>query len=271
MTKLQRHIEELKNHKNITEGQKKVLLKELRQVNLMTPDFANTKTAKSKKEFSSYVSYIMHLSPAFEAYKELSRIGTLCPHASPGCIASCLNTAGRGKFDSVQQARLRKSLYYIVFRKEFLLHLNKELTRLENKANKEGKQLVIRLNGTSDVPWENIKLDGITVIERFPKIQFYDYTKSPMRLFKVQHIKNYSLTFSCAENNWDTCVELIKEGHNIAVVFDSIPETYYGFKVINGDSHDFRFLDKKGVIVGLSAKGEAKKDDSGFVHRIKAA
>lgn len=271
MRKLEKHIELLKRPKTLNGTEKTELLKELTKINLLTPDFANTKTAKSKKEFSGYTSFIMHLSPADIAFKELSKIGSFCPMASKGCKMACLNTAGRGKFNSVQQARLRKSLYYIQFRKEFLQHLIKELTRLEKNATKNNKKLVIRLNGTSDIPFESIKLDGNSVIELFPNIQFYDYTAIPMRLKKVSSIPNYSLTFSAKEDNWNTVLDVLSDGKNTAVVFDAIPDIYQGFKVINGDLHDFRFKDTKGVIVGLSAKGDAKKDTSGFVHNTKKA
>ena len=36
-------------------------------------------------------------------------------------------------------------------------------------------------------------------------------------------------------------------------------------KVVNGDESDLRFLDPRNSIVGLKAKGKAKKDTTGFV------
>jgi hypothetical protein len=57
----------------------------------------------------------------------------------------------------------------------------------------------------------------------------------------------------------------LSNGMNVAAVFHKVPETYLGRTVINGDETDLRFLDPKGVIVGLKAKGKAKKDTTGFV------
>jgi hypothetical protein len=55
---------------------------------------------------------------------------------------------------------------------------------------------------------------------------------------------------------------------NAAVVFQTLPDTFLGLQVINGDEHDLRHLDPKGVIVGLLPKGrKAKRDTSGFVVR----
>jgi hypothetical protein len=61
---------------------------------------------------------------------------------------------------------------------------------------------------------------------------------------------------------------------NVAVVFNTkkgkpLPKTYYGIKVVEGDDTDLRFLDSKRVIVGLRAKGNAKKDRSGFVVEVR--
>ena len=128
-----------------------------------------------------------------------------------------------------------------------------------------GKKPALRLNGTSDIQWENIEVDGYkNIFAMFPQIQFYDYTKIPTR--KVEHIPNYHLTWSYSEAD-DKYASLIdKVSNNIAVVFrDALPKVFKGFKVIDGDKHDMRFLDETQVVVGLIEKGEAKKDTSGFV------
>jgi len=136
------------------------------------------------------------------------------------------------------------------------------------QAEKKGLTPAFRLNGTSDIAFEKyeVKRDGVAynnIFEAFPEVQFYDYTK--MRNRKVTHLKNYHLTFSKADGN-DLDVRLAAEaGMNIAAVFKNVPESYIGRPVINGDETDLRFLDPKGVIVGLKAKGKAKKDTSGFV------
>jgi hypothetical protein len=135
------------------------------------------------------------------------------------------------------------------------------------KAIAQSKRLgltpVFRLNGTSDIAWEKYTLNEQTVFEAFPNVQFYDYTKILGR--KVGHIPNYHLTFSNADGNLNDVMRA-KDVMNVAVVFrKQLPETYMGKKVINGDETDLRFLDEKNVIVGLKAKGKAKKDTSGFV------
>lgn len=238
----------------------------LKKIKLLTPDFASTKMRKNK-QFKGYESYILHLSPSTLAFQYLGRRGTLCPMASQGCAAACLNTAGRGRFTQIQESRLRKSLYYIMFRDEFMKHLETEISKLEVKAIKNKKRLVIRLNGTSDIQWENFKIGQFNnIFERFNSVQFYDYTKIVRRLDKVSHLKNYHLTFSASESNEADCTKALSLGVNVATVFKEIPQTYNNAKVISGDDHDFRFLDQeRGVIVGLKAKGKAKHDASGFV------
>jgi hypothetical protein len=123
---------------------------------------------------------------------------------------------------------------------------------------------VVRLNGTTDILWEK-HLD----MTKYPEIQFYDYTKWGYgQRLTVKGIPNYHLTFSKSENtDWHTITMLIKSGINVAVVFDKIPKEHLGLPVFNGDNNDLRFLDPAGHIIGLSAKGKAKKDTSGFVVR----
>ena len=232
---------------------------------LLTPAFANAKTAKSIK-FDDYLSSILHLAPS-----DVSGVINTCPYASAGCKAACLNTAGRGRFDSIQIARINKTKRLVQDRDNFLNDLYKDHISLSKKAAKLNKKPVSRLNGTSDLPWHHVKVkDNKTIFELFPNVQFYDYTKDIKRLkaLKAKPILNYNVTFSCSESNWDQCLEALAMGFNVAIVFDSIPESYQDYEVINGDDHDLRFLDKQGgVIIGLKAKGKAKKDQSGFVKK----
>ena len=255
MSKVKNHIEILRSGKIDAET-----LKELRKVNLLTPDMANAKTAKNQGK--GYASYIMHLAPF-----KVSGFN-MCPAASQGCAAACLNTAGRGSFDSIQQSRVRKTLYFVKAKDAFLTHLFNEIGRIERKAIKNGLKPVVRLNGTSDLPWENMRIDGKNVFETFPNVQFYDYTKVFARLktLRLMNLKNYNVTFSASETNDVQVQAALDLGFNAAVVFDSIPAEYWGVKVIDGDAHDLRFTDPQGgYIVGLKAKGDAKKDTSGFV------
>ena len=222
----------------------------------------NAKTIKGDKA-SEYLTAIMYLSP----HRQNERGTNLCPKASDGCINACLYTAGRGRFTNVQNARKRKADWFVSDRDSFLGQLHKELLDFSRYARLRGKKPAVRLNGTSDILWEQ-HVD----MTLYPEIQFYDYTKwLPSQRRKVAD--NYHLTFSRSETDDDNKIRhILKTDTNVAVVFDSdaLPKTYLGRKVVDGDKTDLRFLDMTGgVVVGLTAKGEAKNDDSGFVIHLE--
>jgi hypothetical protein len=223
-----------------------------------------------------YNTYILHLAPA-----DLSGYNT-CPKATDGCKAACLNTAGRGGMfkkgattNVIQEARMRKTAFFFEERKYFMEWLVQDIELAIKQSAKKNLIPVFRLNGTSDLSWEKYEVvrNGKlyrNIFAAFPDVQFYDYTKVLGR--KVSDIKNYHLTFSMAENNYFDCKEAVKQGMNVAVVFgikkgSPMPEKFFNYNmtVFNGDDSDLRFLDPKNVIVGLYAKGKAKKDTSGFV------
>jgi len=226
----------------------------------------NAKTVKSDKG-GEYLTGIMYLDP---------RNTKICPYQDIAkCKVGCLNTAGRAgiikkgeKTNNILQARARKTDLFFEDRAEFMRLIVKDIEALIRKADRLGVKPCVRLNGTSDIQFETIKLDnGSTIFEEFPSVQFYDYTKIPTR--KVKHIKNYHLTWSYSEANekyanyWR---EALDKGMNIATVFrKDLPESYKNVKVVSGDMNDLRFTDPVGVIVGLKAKGKARKDTSGFV------
>ena len=222
----------------------------------------NPKILKGMKQ--GFMTYILHLAPA-----DVSGYNT-CPKATAGCKAACLNTAGRGGMfkkgettNVIQQARIRKTRWFFEDRESFLATLKDDIRKAIKQSEKKGLIPVFRLNGTSDLSWEKYG-----IIQEFPNVQFYDYTKILGR--KVNGLANYHLTFSAADGNDDDVRRAIKEKYNIATVFgikksQPMPETYEGTPVFNGDDSDLRFLDPKGVVVGLYAKGKAKKDTSGFV------
>jgi hypothetical protein len=228
----------------------------------------NAKTIKG--EDLGYKTLICYMSP----HKQNTFGRNLCPKATAGCMASCLFTAGRGRFSNVKIGRLRKSEFFLSNKDLFMEQLVTEINTAVR--NKKDKQICVRLNGTTDVPFENIKVGKFdNIMSMFPDIQFYDYTKVFARL-KKELPKNYHLTFSRAETetNHKESLLALQMGFNVAVVFNvkdetELPSTYMGFKVINGDMHDLVFKHKtnngKGIIVGLKAKGMAKKDTSGFV------
>jgi hypothetical protein len=232
---------------------------------------ANPKIQKGTK--LGYLSFILHLAPA-----DLSGYNT-CPKATEGCKSACLNTAGRGGMfkrgentNTIQKARIRKTKYFYEDRAGFMLDLAYDIQKAIAFAKKQGLTPVIRLNGTSDLSWEKYEVPVFctsNIFELFPDVQFYDYTKVLGR--KVADIKNYHLTFSKADGNDADVVRAMLQGMNVAAVFDEMPAEYMGKEVINADETDLRFLDPKGVIAGLKAKGRAKKDYSGFVIRLKEA
>jgi hypothetical protein len=221
-----------------------------------------------------YMTYILHLAPANVSGYET------CPKRTAGCTLACLNTAGRGgmfrKGEStnvIQEARKRKTRWFFENRAGFLDTLVADIELAIKQCEKKGFIPVFRLNGTSDIAWEKYPVvrAGVmydNVFLAFPEVQFYDYTKILGR--KVSAITNYHLTFSAADGNDSDVVRAIDAGMNVAVVFGvpkskPLPVAYLNREVFNGDDSDLRFLDPKGVVVGLYAKGKAKKDTTGFV------
>lgn len=219
----------------------------------------DAKTVKGVKY--GYLTGILYLAP-----ENLSGFNT-CQHASQGCKAACLNTAGRGKMTSVQIARIRKTRMFFTDKETFFSELIKSINMLIRKAKRDNLKPCVRLNGTSDIPWHKVTYKGKNIMETFPTIQFYDYTKSANRMLETLP-SNYSLTFSRSESNQSEVNRLLSLGKNVAYVFNKLPKEYDGKTVIDGDKSDLRFTDKKGVIVGLKSKGDGKKDNSGFVIQI---
>lgn len=219
-------------------------------------------------------TYILHLAPA-----NLSGFET-CAKRTAGCTAACLNLAGRGGMfkkgentNVIQEARIRKTKLFFSDRITFMAQLVKDIELGIKQSTKKGLIPVFRLNGTSDLAFEKYEVvrNGQSydnIFAAFPEVQFYDYSKILGR--KVSHITNYHLTFSAADGNDADVLKAIAQGYNVATVFgikktEPMPEFYNGRPVFNGDESDLRFLDPKGVIVGLYAKGKAKKDTTGFV------
>jgi hypothetical protein len=169
--------------------------------------------------------------------------------------------------NTIQRARIRKTQYFFADRAGFMLDLAYDIQKAIRFAERQGLTPVFRLNGTSDLSWEKYEVPVFctrNIFELFPNVQFYDYTKVLGR--KVADIPNYHLTFSRAESNAADLPKAYEQGMNIAVVYDKIPEGVY-----SADETDLRFLDPKVGIIGLKAKGRAKKDYSGFVIHLKEA
>jgi hypothetical protein len=222
---------------------------------------ANPKIQKGTK--LGYLSFILHLAPADLSGRET------CPKRTLGCTAACLNTAGRGGMfkkgentNMIQKARIRKTKYFFEARDYFMQDLFADITKAIKFAAKQGLKPVFRLNGTSDLSWEKYTINDKNIFELFPDVQFYDYTKVLGR--KVSKYSNYHLTFSKADGNDADVQRALEQGMSVVAVYDQIPEG-----VPSADETDLRFLDPKGVMLGLKAKGRAKKDYSGFVIRVK--
>lgn len=193
----------------------------------------------------------------------------VCPMASQGCASACLHTAGNPAFmKQKSKGRINRTRFYFQDRDEFLSKLIREITNFDIWCKKNGFKPVVRLNTTSDITWEQHQ-----IFEKFPHINFYDYTKIYKRALKYvngQYPNNYHLTFSLNESNKKQAFDILDKGGNVAAVFrDDLPNKYKGFNVVSGDKHDLRFLDPQNVIVGLKAKGKAKTDYSGFVLEVK--
>lgn len=244
---------------------------------------ANAKTVKGQEQ--GYMTAILYLSPSDSGGVELCAMAKIA-----NCKIPCLNTAGRGGMaagnktftspsgavlpdNTVQRARLRRTALFNSNREEFMGDLVNELEDFLFKARKANLIPVARLSGLSDTRWEDIPVwrngvDYPNIFAAFPEMQFYDYTKLPNR--KVAHIPNYHLTYSYSHMDaFKPYVQRALKHYgsdiNLAVVFNlpkgmPLPEMFMGRQVVSGDESDLRFLDPKGVVVGLTAKGRAKKE-----------
>jgi hypothetical protein len=220
--------------------------------NYLSEGYSNTKTAKNKRD-----TLILYLAPL----NQNSYGVNMCPKASIGCAASCLFTAGRGAMTSIANARRKKTDAFLKDRKAFLHDVAMQINR--RAANV--KQLAVRLNGTSDVKLVE-QMTGLYDIAR--NVVFYDYTKirqkAGRRVLPSGH--RYTVAFSRSESNELEAVEVLRSGGIAAVVFKDMPKTWNGFRVVDGDERDDLMLDVRGaVVLGLKAKGQARRDKSGFV------
>lgn len=248
---------------------------------LLTEQRSSPKLEHSSEGRSAqYLSAVLYLAP----HKLSGR--NLCPNATPGCIASCLNLAGRGGImkpgetsNQIQRARILRSKRFIENRDVFLFKLQEDILKLSRVAIAQGKRAAVRLNGTSDIPWENMTIfPERKWLARFPEVQFYDYTKSRMRLALPGDIpSNYALTYSRSERDSDDEIsDFLKLGWRVSIVVDSVPywtrerllRRFPNMRYrVEGDASDYHFLDRPGTVSLLRAKGPAVHDRTGFVLR----
>lgn len=229
---------------------------------------SNAKTEKNDRE-----THILYLIPTDKNSKKKN----LCPFASKGCAAACLVSAGRGKFNNVKTARGNKTEYFVQDPKTFTAQLILEIEFLRIRAKRDGKQIAVRLNGTADIDFLHLfnKYHNWNYNEKAeqpgtdaPGIIFYDYTPNPHKYKRYKGSK-YALIFSKKEDNAQEVEEVLKQSGKVSAVFKGeLPETYNGVKVVNGDLRDDLIIDivqdPEPVIIGLKAKGDAKKDTTGF-------
>jgi hypothetical protein len=230
----------------------------------------SAKTVKGEKY--GILTGVLYLSPANESGYDF------CPNSTPGCRSACLGkTSGRMRFDASRRARILRSLEYMLDRSAFIARLEREVRNMVRQGKKKGMRVFIRLNGSSDIPWIQ-RLPRL--FSRNPTVQFYDYTKGMFRMDRESWPANYHCTFSRSEDTTEHDIAtLTRNGYNVAIVFNTLPDKFtvtawpdtypveYNIPVVNGDITDARPDDVTGVIVGLSAKGKAKKDTTGFVVR----
>ena len=227
---------------------------------LLSPGHTNAKTAKNEIK-----TFILYLAPHTQNAAKIN----LCPMASKGCAAACLYNAGRGAFNSVQNARINKTNFYINDKALFIKKLAGEIIKETAKAKRKGEQIAFRLNGTSDQDFIYLlkKYAGLDIADLAPVSIFYDYTKILGKAKKYINHPNYIITYSRAEDNEAQALEALSLGANVSAVFsDQLPDQYKGFKVVDGDASDLVMLNHSGVILGLKAKGKkARTDTTGFV------
>jgi hypothetical protein len=223
---------------------------------------SSAKIRKNKKISNQY-TYILYLAPASQSGYNV------CPFSTSECRLGCLATSGHAGIEliagktRIKDSRIKKTRLFYENPAYFMTWMISEIEFYQRKAKRDGFGFSVRLNGTSDIDWANVKVNGLNVFEMFPEINFYDYTKSELKFNNKP--SNYHLTFSYTGYNWNACKEILKNGGNIAVVFnikknEPLPLTFNGYKVLNGDITDYRPDDKKNTIIGLHWKHIANKD-----------
>lgn len=219
-----------------------------------------SKTYKHKKsiKFGEY-TYSLYLAPGKTSGYEV------CAGRTKECTKFCLNESGLNRMsmnaERINQSRIKKTQLFFEERDFFMNWLVQEIKAGKNKADKEGFKFSVRLNNTSDISPEDFILNGKNILEIFPDVQFYDYTKVFDRYRLVSLYPNYDLTFSYTGRNTNDCKLMLLMGIKVAVVFKKVPSEFWGIKVINGDISDLRYRDDESVIVGLKFKTVRQKPD----------
>lgn len=212
---------------------------------------------KKNGKISNQHTYALYLAPYDTSGYNV------CQYSTKECRLGCLATSGRAGMeiicgsDRIVNARIKKTKTFYEQPELFMALLIAEIKANKIKAHNQSMGFSVRLNATSDIDWQNVRVNGQNIFEIFSDIQFYDYTKNPKKFNNLP--TNYHLTFSYTGRNWNTCKSLLQRGYNVAMIFDAkkamqLPTSYEGFVVINGDKTDYRVADSKGVIIGLKWK-----------------
>lgn len=201
-----------------------------------------------KSQTKEWLNAVMYLEPSVD-YK------VICKASSKACRESCLTHSGMMRMSAQTNARVTRTKLLLENKEQFIAQLDDEITAFIRKAEREGKRLALRLNGTSDLDWTSI-------YAKYPQVQFYEYTKRPDLVLKAKKCDNVLMTFSRTETTKDsTIARIIEMGTNVAVVFDDLkpmPNQFKGIPVIDGDAHDRRYEDSGSIIIGLHLKGTLK-------------
>jgi hypothetical protein len=213
------------------------------------------------------MTYILYLAPADRSGYEV------CPMRSAECTRACLNESGHNKIDihdnTINKARVKKTKLFFEQRDFFMQWLQDEIAAAARKAERAGMKFSVRLNGTSDLSPEQFHLNGKNILQLFPDVQFYDYTKVYKRIQLTSKYPNYDITFSYSGTNMTETMAALAAGVRAAIVFDEVPAQYLGHEVIDGDAYDMRYMDAGNVVVGLKYKKVRNKLDESTSFVIK--
>ena len=200
------------------------------------------------------LTYSLYLSPAKTSGYEV------CPGRTAECSALCLHESGMNtmtqkiKGDTINKSRIKKTRLFFEEREFFMKWMIAEINSGITRAKKHNYKFSVRLNNTSDISPEDFELYGVNILQIFPDVQFYDYSKVADRVALTKKYNNYDLTYSYTGYNLNECKGMLLNKIKVAVVFKSVPTTFMGYPVIDGDKYDMRYKDLEAVIVGLKFK-----------------
>jgi hypothetical protein len=222
---------------------------------------SSSKIAKGLKY--NEMTYILYLAPASQSGYNV------CPMSTEECRTACLTESGHNRIDvkknNINKARIAKTKLFFEHRDFFMSWLVTEIEKAKYVAESKGYTFSVRINGTSDIDLTTFKLNGKNILELFNDVQFYDYTKVAKRFKMLDKYDNYDLTYSFSGHNMFQCLDLLnKNKGRVAMVFEGkvLPQSFMGYKVIDGDAYDMRYMDEQGVIVGLKFKKVRNKIDT---------